>query len=168
MTSSRAVSTLYVIRHADAGERSAWTGDDHVRPLNTRGRHQADHICTRLGRAGLTRLISSAATRCVETLEPLGRVLGLPVETDARLYEGSDGPAALALADEIQALGDVAALCTHGDVIPDLLSELRVNGTNFHHTLTWPKGSIWVLTGKGQHWTDADHIPVPKGLSGRA
>lgn len=162
MTSSRAVSTLYVIRHADAGDRSVWGGDDRVRPLSTKGRQQADHICSRLAAAGLTRLISSAAARCVETLEPLGQAIGLPVETDARLYEGSDGPAVLALAEELQALGDTAALCSHGDVIPDLLSELRVNGTSFHHTLTWPKGSIWVLTGSGHGWTDADHVPGPK------
>ena len=156
------MSTLYVIRHADAGDRSHWSSDDRVRPLSARGRHQADHICSLLLGAGLTRLISSAATRCVETLEPLGQALGLPVETDARLYEGSDGPAVLALAEELKALGDTGALCSHGDVIPDLLSELRVNGTSFHHTLTWPKGSIWVLTGTGHGWTDAEHIPAPK------
>jgi 8-oxo-dGTP diphosphatase len=156
------VSTLYVIRHADAGDRGTWAGDDRVRPLTSRGRRQADQIAGRLARSGLTRLISSASLRCVETLEPLATELGLRVETDARLYEGSDGPAALALAEELQALGDVGALCSHGDVIPDLLSELRVNGTSFHHTLTWPKGSIWVLTGNGDHWTDAEHIPAPK------
>lgn len=156
------MSTLYVIRHADAGERSAWTGDDRVRPLSRKGRRQADEIATRLAAAGVTRLIASAAQRCIETLVPLGECLGLPVETDARLYEGSDGPAALALAEEIQALGDTAVLSTHGDVIPDLLSELRVNGTNFHHTLTWPKGSTWVLRGNGGQWTDADFVPTPK------
>ena len=155
------MSTLYVIRHADAGDRSAWAGDDRARPLSAVGRHQAAHICTRLTHAGLTRLIASPAARCIETLAPLGRATRLPVETDARLDEGSDGPAVLALAEELHALGDTAALCSHGDVIPDLLSELRVNGTSFHHTPTWPKGSIWVLTGNAHGWSDAEHIPAP-------
>ena len=155
------MSTLYLIRHADAGSRSAWSGDDDLRPLSKKGRRQANGIADRLADAGLTRLVSSPSTRCVETLEPLGAALGLPVETDARLREGSDGPAALALAGELQALGDVAALCSHGDVIPDLLSELRIEGTTFHHQLTWPKASTWVLGGNGHHWTDAHHVPAP-------
>jgi len=162
MTSSRTVSTLYLIRHADAGSRSAWKDDDRLRPLSKKGRRQSAHLVTALGDVGLTRLVSSGSVRCIETLEPLAEVTGLPVETDARLYEGSDGPAALAVAAEVRALGDVAALCSHGDVIPDLLSELRINGTTFHHTLTWPKGSVWVLSGEGGHWSDARHIPTPK------
>ena len=155
------MSTLYVIRHADAGSRSAWTGDDDLRPLSKKGRRQAAGIAARLADAGLTRLVSSPSARCVETLEPLAAAIGLPVETDARLREGSDGPAALELGGELQALGDVAALCSHGDVIPDLLSELRIEGTTFHQSPTWPKGSTWVLAGNGHHWTDAHHIPAP-------
>lgn len=162
MTSSRAVSTLYLIRHADAGSRSSWKDDDQLRPLSKKGRRQSAHLATTLGDVGLTRLVSSGSIRCIETLDPLAAAVGLPVETDARLYEGSDGPAALAVADEMRALGDVAALCSHGDVIPDLLSELRIEGTTFHHTLTWPKGSVWVLTGNNGHWSDAHHIPSPK------
>jgi 8-oxo-dGTP diphosphatase len=137
-------------------------GDDHLRPLSKKGHKQARGIAVRLGDVGVTRLISSASVRCVETLQPLSEMTGLPVETDARLREGSDGPAALKLADELLDLGDTAALCSHGDVIPDLLSELRIDGTTFHHALTWPKGSIWVLEGNGRHWTDADHIPTLK------
>ena len=162
MTSSRAVSRLYLIRHADAGDRSAWAGSDRLRPLSKKGRRQARGVAAQLDDAGVTRLISSDSARCVETLEPLAEASGLPIETDARLYEGSDGPAALAVAAEAQALGDTAALCSHGDVIPDLLSELRIDGITFHHRLTWPKGSIWVLEGNGRHWTDARHIPATK------
>ena len=156
------MSTLYVIRHADAGSRRAWEDDDDLRPLSKKGRRQADGIARALADAGVTRLVASPSTRCLETLAPLGEAVGLPVETDARLREGSDGPAALALADEMRELGDVAVLCSHGDVIPDLLSELRGLGTSFHDDLTWPKGSTWVLSGNGRHWTDARHVPTPK------
>jgi 8-oxo-dGTP diphosphatase len=154
------VSTLYVIRHADAGSRAAWEGDDALRPLSRKGRRQAGGIATRLKDVGVTRLISSPSTRCIETLEPLAELLGLTVETDARLREGSDGPAALALADELRDLGDVGAVCSHGDVIPDLLSELRILGVTFHHDLTWPKGSTWELGGDAGAWTDARYVPL--------
>lgn len=156
------MSTLYLIRHADAGDRGAWVGEDRLRPLSKKGRRQSDRIAGRLQGEGITRLISSASTRCIETLEPLAQATGLSVETDARLYEGSDGPAALEVADELRHLGDTAALCSHGDVIPDLLSELRILGTTFHHTLTWPKASTWVLvSSNGHHWTDAHFVPRP-------
>src|SRR5687767_13230121 len=101
---------LYVIRHADAGSRSAWKDDDDLRPLSKKGRRQADGIARTLTDAGVTRLVASPSTRCIETLAPLGEALGLLVETDARLREGSDGPAALALTDEMRELGDVAVL----------------------------------------------------------
>jgi broad specificity phosphatase PhoE len=156
------VSTLYLIRHADAGDRGAWLGDDHLRPLSKKGRRQSNGIATRLRDEGITRLVSSSSLRCVETLNPLADATGLSVETDARLYEGSDGSAALQVADELRSLGDTAALCSHGDVIPDLLSELRILGTTFHHTLTWPKASTWVLVGNGVHWSDAHFVPRPE------
>ncbi|HEY8543880.1 MAG TPA: phosphoglycerate mutase family protein [Acidimicrobiales bacterium] len=152
--------TVYVIRHADAGNRSAWRGDDNLRPLSRKGRRQAEAIARELAGAGATRLVSSPSARCIETLEPLAVVTGLTIETDARLREGSDGAAALALSDELRELGDVAVLCSHGDVIPDLLSELRGLGITFHHEPTWPKGSTWVLSGDGTGWTDAHHIPA--------
>jgi broad specificity phosphatase PhoE len=156
------VSTLYVIRHADAGSRSAWRGDDNLRPLSKKGRRQADGIAKELIASGATRLVSSPSTRCIETLTPLAEATGLPIETDARLREGSDGPAALAVSEELRDLGDVGVLCSHGDVIPDLLSELRGRGIAFHDDATWPKGSTWVLSGTGKSWTDAHHIPAPK------
>jgi 8-oxo-dGTP diphosphatase len=156
------VPRLYVIRHADAGNRSAWRGDDDLRPLSGKGRRQADGIARELAGSGATRLVSSPSTRCIQTLAPLAEVTGLPVETDARLGEGSDGAAALAVSEEMLGLGDVAVLCSHGDVIPDLLSELRSLGIAFHDDATWPKGSTWELSGNGQGWTDARYIPAPK------
>jgi 8-oxo-dGTP diphosphatase len=152
---------LYIVRHADAGDRSAWTGDDGQRPLNRRGRRQAAGLADLLAGAPITRLVSSPALRCVETLGPAAARTGLTVETDVRLAEGSRGDDALTLAEELARVDDVGVLCSHGDVIPDLLSELRIRGIAFHHDLTWPKGSAWILSGNGTSWTDADFVPAP-------
>lgn len=152
---------LYIVRHADAGNRSAWTGDDELRPLSGKGRRQAARLAEILAGWAVTRLVSSPAHRCVETLDPVAARLGLTVETDRRLAEGSRGDDALAVADELARVDDVGVLCSHGDVIPDLLSELKVRGTVFHHDLTWPKGSAWILSRDGSTWTDADFVPAP-------
>lgn len=152
---------LYIVRHADAGNRSAWTGDDELRPLSKKGRRQAAGLAEILAGRPITRLVASPSLRCVETLDPVAARRGLTVETDRRLAEGSRGDDALAVADELAMVDDVGVLCSHGDVIPDLLSELKVRGTLFHHDLTWPKGSAWVLSRNGSTWTDADFVPSP-------
>jgi 8-oxo-dGTP diphosphatase len=151
---------LYIVRHADAGSRRAWDGDDDLRPLSRKGRRQAAALAEILAERDVTRLVSSPSVRCVETLGPLAARLGLTVEPDRRLAEGSRGDDALAVAYELAAVDDVGVLCSHGDVIPDLLSELKVGGTVFHHDLTWPKASTWVLSGSGKAWTDAEFVPA--------
>jgi 8-oxo-dGTP diphosphatase len=148
---------LYVVRHAAAGSRSAWTGDDRLRPLSKKGRRQAAELAELLADAGLERLVSSSYVRCIQTLEPLAERTGSEVEIDDRLAEGSDGAAALQLAEELRDAGvRAAALCSHGDVVPELLSLLKVTGTAFHQPLVWPKGSVWALNSNGTHWTDAE------------
>jgi broad specificity phosphatase PhoE len=153
---------LYVIRHAHAGHRSAWDKPDDLRPLSTRGRRQADAIADHLASAGITRLVSSDAARCVQSLEPLGHRLGVPVEVDARLREGAGGEAALELADELCKEHAAAAVCSHGDVVPEVLRILKATTARFKEPLQWPKASTWVVTRDGDRWTRARYIPPPE------
>ncbi|MGH9231644.1 MAG: SixA phosphatase family protein [Acidimicrobiales bacterium] len=150
---------LYVVRHAHAGSRSAWEGPDDERPLSRRGHKQATGIADHLSGVGLSRLVSSHSVRCVQTLEPLAARLGLRVDADDRLLEGSDGDQALLLAAELSKERAAAAMCTHGDVIPDMLRILKAGTTRFKDPFRWPKGSIWVLTRDGTRWTKARYIP---------
>jgi 8-oxo-dGTP diphosphatase len=148
---------LYVVRHAKAVSRASW-GDGDERPLTGRGRQQAVRIADRLADAGVTQLVSSPSLRCVQTLEPLAERLDLPIECDGRLQEGAQGPEALALADELRAQRLPAAVCSHGDVIPELLRLLRAGATRFTDPLVWPKGSIWVVAGDGAGWSTARYV----------
>jgi 8-oxo-dGTP diphosphatase len=107
--------TSVLVRHASAGDRHDWHGDDHLRPLDAHGRRQAAELVDLLDSLEVRRIVSSPFTRCVETVEPLAERLGLPVELDDRLAEGA-GQAAYAL---VQEPGIVC--CTHGDVGGDLL-----------------------------------------------
>ena len=104
-----------LLRHASAGDRDHWAGDDRLRPLDEKGRRQAEKIAKALGAEEIKRVVSSPYARCVQTVEPLAAALGLEVELDDRLAEGGDG-SARALFEEP---GVVA--CTHGDVIFELL-----------------------------------------------
>jgi len=104
-----------LLRHASAGSRHEWDGDDSLRPLDDKGRRQAAEIAEALSREGIRRVVSSPYVRCVQTVEPLAGALGPEVERDERLAEGA-GTAARPLLAE-----DGVVVCTHGDVIHELL-----------------------------------------------
>jgi 8-oxo-dGTP diphosphatase len=150
---------LYVVRHAHAGSKAAWEGPDGDRPLSRRGHKQATGIAEHLSGVGVSRLVSSPAVRCVQTLEPLADRLGLLVDADDRLLEGADGDEALSLAAELSEERTAAVICSHGDVVPDMLRILKAGTTRFRDPVVWPKGSIWVLTHDGAGWGKARYIP---------
>ena len=137
---------LYLVRHAHAGDRGAWAGHhDDGRPLTKKGRRQAGGIAELLAGAGIERILSSPARRCIETLEPLAERLGVPVEGDDRLAEGARCEASFALAEELRAAGASVAACSHGDVIPDLLRSVRDLGARVDDEFRWPKAQDGVL-----------------------
>ena len=117
--------TIYLVRHAKAGDRSAWTGDDFLRPLSRRGQMQAEALLTQFAGLQIDRLLSSPYVRCVETLAPLGEHLGLEVELRDELGEGAGAAGALALVDAADA---PMAICSHGDVIGSLVEALDRRG----------------------------------------
>jgi 8-oxo-dGTP diphosphatase len=153
------VPKLFVVRHADAGQRSAWAGSDRERPLSERGWRQADGVRDELVDSGPVRLLASPFTRCVQTLEPLAERLGLQVEADQRLAEGAGAGGALELADEL--VHGPAVLCSHGDVIPDLLDALLRDGVKLRDELRWQKASTWVLTRDSGRIATGRYLPPP-------
>jgi len=134
---------LLVVRHARAGRRSAYKGDDIERPLSPRGREQAEHLVPLLGTYRPRRVLSSPALRCFETVRPLADSLGLPIESVGELGEGN-GPAALHLLERMA--GETAVLCTHRDVATELLEALAADRTRKErHRLRLLKGEVWVV-----------------------
>lgn len=139
--------TLYLIRHADAGKRDPYSLDDRLRGLSGDGLRQAWRIADRLGDRGVTRVLSSPYPRCVQTVEPLARRVGAEVETNVALAEGADPRLTLALMTAM--VGTEAALCSHGDVIPDVLRLLEMSGTTINGERGNAKGSVWTITTDG-------------------
>jgi phosphohistidine phosphatase SixA len=115
------VKPLVLIRHASAGDREMWSGDDRERPLDERGRRQAEGLVSALEPYDIEHVLSSPARRCVQTVEPLASHLSVEIEKRPELMEGASREEALALVDELR--GSAAALCTHGDVVFELLGD---------------------------------------------
>jgi len=119
---------VLLVRHARAGERSEWEGDDRLRPLDAKGRRQAEGLVDLLASYPIERVLSSPYVRCVQTVVPPATARGLQVEEAAELAEGSTR------ADVLRLLGsldeDCVVLCTHGDVVEELIGEeLRKGST---------------------------------------
>jgi phosphohistidine phosphatase SixA len=115
-----------LVRHAKAGKRTDWEGDDRHRPLDEKGWRQAEGLVEALAPYRVTRLASSGATRCTQTLEPLAEALGLEIEPRWDLEEGATREQTLALMAE---LGDGAVLCTHGEILETLFGEEGQKGS---------------------------------------
>ena len=131
---------VLLIRHAHAGHR----GDlhDERRPLSEKGRRQAAAIAERYADVGLRRTVTSPYVRCVETMVPLAAGAGTEVEEITELGEGHGPVAALALVEHAT---EPIALCSHGDVIGEVLTLLDRRGVPLD-AAALQKGSTWRLT----------------------
>lgn len=135
------------MRHAHAGSRQTWAGDDADRPLSAKGGRQAVAISTHLRDEKVHRVLSSRALRCVQTVTPLAFDHGLAVEVVPQLFEGVTAADALDLVRAITADGHSAVLCSHGDVIPAVIDVLGRAGTPTNGAgPTLPKGAFYTLT----------------------
>ncbi|MBN6051193.1 NUDIX hydrolase [Nonomuraea sp. RK-328] len=109
---------LVLIRHATAGSRQDWEGDDALRPLDAGGRAQAATLAGVLAAYRPEELVSSPTLRCVQTVEPYGA----PARLEPLLSEeGQDPEKTTAL---VAALRGPAAVCSHGKVLPELIRRL--------------------------------------------
>ena len=122
-----------------------WVGDDFLRPLDDFGQTQAEAIGVALASQPVRRILSSAAVRCVDTVAPLGRALGLPVEVADELAEGTFVGDAFDLLRSLASAEGDSVLCSHGDVIPGLLWALAQYGLDIPDLGRCKKGSIWQL-----------------------
>lgn len=150
---------IYVIRHARAGDRSEWEGDDRLRPLTKSGHRQAEALAARLATAPIDAILSSPYRRCRQTLEPLAEQRALPITPRTDLEEGAGGESILRLLQEFK--GRNVVLCTHGDVVEELLELLIAQGLVARARAQLEKGSTWILDEKNGHITGASYRPAP-------
>jgi len=133
---------LYLVRHAKAGSRHDWFGDDSARPLTAAGERQAQALAERLAWLATGTVVSSPYLRCRQTLQPLAQRVGTNVLTDTRLAEEQGFVGA------VQMLGELphgSVLCSHGDVIPETVQALQRRGCHIAGVPDWRKASTWVI-----------------------
>jgi 8-oxo-(d)GTP phosphatase len=149
---------VYLLRHAKAGDRAAWTENDRLRPLTKKGRAQAEALVRTFDSVQLDRVVSSPYDRCVQSVRPLALARSLPVEEDETLSEGAPTGAVLEL---LRSLGGAVMVCSHGDVIPEAIDALGRRGVDIADPPRWKKGSTWVLERDGGLFTRARYLPPP-------
>jgi phosphohistidine phosphatase SixA len=150
---------IYVVRHAKAGDRAEWEGDDRLRPLTKSGRRQADELAAWLKKEAIDAILSSRYVRCLQTVEPLAEQHKLPIEPRKDLEEGAGGESVLQLVSAFQ--GRNVVLCTHGDVVEELLEHLIAQGLVSRALAQLEKGSTWILDETDGHITGATYHAAP-------
>jgi len=153
--------TLLLVRHARAGKRSEYDGDDRLRPLDKVGRRDARALAPLLALFGPRRVLSADRVRCEQTVAPLADCLGLAVTSAPLLSDegyAADPPQALGSVRSLMHEPGTSVVCSQGSAIPALLDELGVQSPR-HPTR---KGSAWALSTSRGAVVAADYYPRPK------
>lgn len=79
--------TVLIVRHGTAGRKSRYKGDDRKRPLDKRGRAQAESLVGVLLAFGADTLYAADRVRCEQTLEPLAEELATVIRKEPSLTE---------------------------------------------------------------------------------
>jgi 8-oxo-dGTP diphosphatase len=145
--------TVLVVRHASAGDRKDWSGEDRLRPLDERGRRQAEELVRLLGRFDVRYIVSADNLRCVQTVLPLSESIGVPI-ADERLiscdgFAGNEQQAEQ-LIREIGDDGEAVVVCSQREVIPDLITRLAESDElPLEGRPKAKKASVWSLSFEG-------------------
>jgi 8-oxo-(d)GTP phosphatase len=140
---------LTLLRHASAGARHDWAGDDLHRPLDAEGEAESELLARLLSCFGPARVISSAAERCVATVRPYAAATGATVETEPAFTvgraEAEPAEAAARVADIVHA-GQPAVICGHRENLPPMLTAAcAALGARPPDNLPLGKAGFWVL-----------------------
>ena len=153
--------TVLIVRHATAGSKSRWKGDDRDRPLDKRGRAQAESLAGQLMAFGATELYAADRARCHQTLAPLAEELGVQIHTEPLLTADAYSSKRKTARNRVLKIADsdgIPVICTQGEVIPDLIAWwCERDGVRADKSRN-RKGSTWVLSLVDGRLVAADHI----------
>jgi 8-oxo-dGTP diphosphatase len=153
--------TVLVVRHGTAGRKSRFSGDDTERPLDKRGRAQAEALVPQLLAFGASDVYAADRLRCHQTVGPLAEELGVTVHNEPTLTEESYAKNPKRARQRMLGIArekGTPVICTQGKVIPDLITwwcerdGVRPDKSRNH------KGSTWVLSLSAGRLVAADHI----------
>jgi 8-oxo-dGTP diphosphatase len=138
-----------LVRHGKAIKRAAWDGADLDRPMDPVGFEQADALVPLIGAFGVRRVHSSAARRCMTTVQPYADRYGLPLVPERSLSEEGfmeDAEAALeraaGLLSEAARSKVPVVVCGHRPNMPSMLANLLEDSGLVGPTDTIPVASF--------------------------
>ena len=151
-------TALVLLRHAKAIKREDWDGDDGDRPLGIVGQIQAKRLLSKYLPYAIKEVHSSDAMRCIETIEPMTRVLQMhPIfSTDLSEYRfAKDKEVALDYAQDLMIRNQNAIICSHNPILPKVLKKL-IGKKNFKELdQKLEPAEAWVL-----HHRDGEIIAI--------
>ncbi len=157
--------TILLVRHGSAGDPYRWSGDDADRPLDAAGVAQAARLNDVIVEMDLpvVRVLSSRATRCLQTMEPLCGHHGVDAEVDGDLFEGAAERTTRLVREMAGTTGDgtLTILCSHSDVIPEVIRDLATDGVGLSGGRGCAYASIWELTTSDGRVVHADYRSTP-------
>ncbi len=150
--------TLLLLRHARAGKRSEFRGEDRLRPLDKAGRRHARKAVPVLAAFHPRRVLAADLVRCEQSVQPLAEHLGLRVHSAPTLSDEAfdkEPDAGLATVRELLEQPDATVICSQGEAIPALLEQLGAPDPPYPAR----KGSLWVLSIADRGVIAADYYP---------
>ncbi len=120
-------AVVVLVRHARAGKRSTWSGEDTLRPLDSVGQAQARRLAAMLPYFGVDTVRTADLVRCEQTLLPLAEALGQPVQSEHVFADDAcaqDVEATVAAVVAAGADGAIAAICSQGYTIPTVIESM--------------------------------------------
>ena len=158
--------SVLLVRHASAGSRGDWNGDDAARPLDENGQDQADELVRLLSRFEVEDIVTADPVRCVETVRPLSESIGVPVREEPLLSEhGFPGreDEAMELIRNLGRPGGAAVACSQRGVIDEIVERLAAaDDVDVGDALGLKKGGVWALAFDDHRLVGAERLPPPK------
>ena len=115
-------------RHGAAMPRAKWRKGEKSRPLNAKGKKQAQALPWLIDAFDPTRVLSSPWKRCLATVEPFARIEGLTIRTKDELTEAGaeEHPSrTVAVIERVLHEGRGTVVCTHRPVLPTLIGAVK-------------------------------------------
>ncbi len=160
---------LVIVRHADAGDPEHWEGDDALRPLSKKGFRQAEELVHDEGLRRAALIVSSPSLRCMQTIEPLARDLGLGVEGRDWLLPGRSHVTALdgLIEMSLELRPGVLVACSHGDILEGVVARLAAENVRFVSAPVLSKGASMTISMTGSIAHTVSFRPPPSPRSSR-
>lgn len=159
-----ATSRVLYIRHGRAHQRRNWDGDDNLRPLDKKGRRQAEMLVPMLLPYKPVAVYSAGPERCQATAAPLADELGVEIVVDEMLGDKAyvEKPAKCQKRfQELVDAGGTSVVVSQGTAIPDMIAWLSANGRLPLEEIEAKKASVWVLSFHDGQLSGADYLTSP-------